>query len=108
MYLKKLYFLVLITIILILYGTCTEFPVDALPGPNNNLTPNPYQSYDAYAIFTGIHVMIFIGFGFLMVFLKTHSWTAVGFNYLASAYVILIAILFRGFWMGAFSQYKKI
>jgi hypothetical protein len=30
--------------------------------------------------------MIYIGFGFLMVFLKTGSWTAVGFNYLLSAW----------------------
>jgi ammonium transporter Rh len=59
-------------------------------------------------MFTGIHIMIFIGFGFLMVFLKTQSWTAVGYNYLASAYVIIISILFMGFWNGAFTYFKAI
>jgi len=42
--------------------------------------------------------MIFIGFGFLMVFLKTHSWTSVGYNYLIAAYALQITILFNGFW----------
>ena len=32
--------------------------------------------------------MIFVGFGFLMTFLKHHSWTSVGFNYLIAAYAI--------------------
>ena len=40
--------------------------------------------------------MIFIGFGFLMVFLKTHSWTSVGYNLLIAAYVLQITILFQG------------
>ena len=42
--------------------------------------------------------MIFIGFGFLMVFLKNNSWTSIGFNYLIAAWAIQITILFRGFW----------
>lgn len=42
--------------------------------------------------------MIFIGFGFLMVFLKTHSWTSVGYNYLIAAYALQITILFNGLW----------
>lgn len=32
--------------------------------------------------------MIFIGFGFLMVFLKSHSWTSVSLNMLISAFAI--------------------
>jgi len=42
--------------------------------------------------------MIFVGFGFLMVFLKTHSWTSVGFNYLIAAWSLQIAVLSVGFW----------
>jgi len=45
-----------------------------------------------------IHVMIFIGFGFLMVFLKTHSWSSVGFNYLIAAWTLQCGIVFQGFW----------
>ena len=42
--------------------------------------------------------MIFIGFGFLMVFLKSHSWTSVSYNLLIASFSVQIAILFNGFW----------
>jgi ammonium transporter Rh len=45
-----------------------------------------------------IHVMVFVGFGFLMVFLKTHSWSSIGFNFLIAAWAIQCTILFYGFW----------
>ena len=45
-----------------------------------------------YPVFQDVHVMIFIGFGFLMVFLKTHSWTSVGFNFLIAAYALQLTI----------------
>lgn len=41
--------------------------------------------------------MIFVGFGFLMVFLKTHSWTSVGFNFLIAAYALELTIPLQGF-----------
>jgi ammonium transporter Rh len=42
--------------------------------------------------------MIFVGFGFLMVFLKDNSWCSIGFNYLIACWAIQICILFNGFW----------
>lgn len=57
---------------------------------------NTVQRY--YPFFQDVHVMIFIGFGFLMVFLKSHSWTSVGFNFLIAAWCLQITILFAGFW----------
>jgi len=42
--------------------------------------------------------MIYIGFGFLMVFLKQHSWTSVGYNFIIAAYVAQLTILVVGFW----------
>jgi|LauGreDrversion4_2_1035121.scaffolds.fasta_scaffold371431_2 ammonium transporter Rh len=42
--------------------------------------------------------MIFVGFGFLMVFLKSNSWCSIGFNYLIACWAIQIALLFTGFW----------
>jgi len=32
--------------------------------------------------------MIFVGFGFLMAFLKSHSWTSVALNMLAAAIAV--------------------
>jgi ammonium transporter Rh len=42
--------------------------------------------------------MIYVGFGFLMVFLKKHCWTSVGFNYVIAAWSMQLAILLTGFW----------
>jgi len=49
--------------------------------------------------------MIFIGFGFLMVFLKNNSWTSIGFNYLIACWAIQITILYRGFWEQILAYY---
>lgn len=51
-----------------------------------------------YPIFQDVHVMIFVGFGFLMVFLKSHSWASVGFNYGIAAWALQITILITAFW----------
>jgi ammonium transporter Rh len=42
--------------------------------------------------------MIFVGFGFLMVFLKNNSWCSIGFNYLIACWAIQVTLLFNGFW----------
>lgn len=60
---------------------------------------------DHYAMFQDIHVMIFIGFGFLMVFLKSHSWGSIGFNYLVASWTVLICILIGGFWEQIINYY---
>lgn len=49
-------------------------------------------------MYQDVHVMVFIGFGFLMVFLKTHSWTSVGYNFLISAYCLQLSIIIVGVW----------
>lgn len=42
--------------------------------------------------------MIYVGFGFLMVFLKQHSWTSVGYNFLIAAYASQLTLLCQQFW----------
>jgi len=42
----------------------------------------------AYPYYMDTHIMIFVGFGFLMCFLKTGSWTAVTHNMLIAAFAI--------------------
>ena len=37
-----------------------------------------------YPQFQDVHIMIFIGFGFLMVFLKSHAWASVSLNLLVA------------------------
>lgn len=41
-----------------------------------------------YGMFQDVHVMIFIGFGFLMTFLSRHGFGSVGLNFMIAAFVI--------------------
>jgi len=52
---------------------------------------------DFYAMFQDIHVMMFIGFGFLMTFLKRYGFGSVGFNFLVAAFILQWATLTHGF-----------
>ncbi|KAM6202409.1 LOW QUALITY PROTEIN: ammonium transporter Rh type C [Rhynchocyon petersi] len=52
--------------------------------------------YYRYPSFQDVHVMIFVGFGFLMTFLQRYSFSAVGFNFLLAAFGIQWALLMQG------------
>lgn len=41
--------------------------------------------------------MVFVGFGFLMIFLRRYGFSALGYNFLLSALVIQWATLMQGF-----------
>lgn len=47
--------------------------------------------------FQDVHVMIFIGFGFLMTFLQRYGFSSVGFNFLIAALALQWATLMQGF-----------
>nr|XP_056712814.1 ammonium transporter Rh type A [Euleptes europaea] len=51
-----------------------------------------------YPFFQDVHVMIFIGFGFLMTFLKKYGFSSVGINLLIAALGLQWGILMQGFW----------
>lgn len=55
--------------------------------------------------FQDVHVMIFVGFGFLMTFLKRYGFGAVGFNFLLAAFGIQWALLMQG-WFHSFQNGK--
>ena len=57
-----------------------------------------------YPLFQDIHVMIFIGFGYLMTFLRKYGYTAVGFTFLIGAFVMQWHILNEDFWHAVFSR----
>lgn len=50
-----------------------------------------------YPFFQDVHVMMFIGFGFLMTFLKRYSFSSVAFNFIVAAFTLEWAILVRGY-----------
>ncbi|OQR69265.1 Rh-related protein-like, partial [Tropilaelaps mercedesae] len=49
-----------------------------------------------YPMFQDVNVMIFVGFGFLMTFLRQHGFSATGYTLLSSALAVQSAILIRG------------
>ena len=99
-------FLVCEAVCILFYGLFTEY--------GDLTSPHSTEADDAktadflqkkYALFQDVHVMIFVGFGFLMVFLKNNSWCSIGFNYLIACWAIQIAILFTGFWHNVAEYY---
>uniref|UniRef100_A0A8D0D2M6 Rh family B glycoprotein n=1 Tax=Sander lucioperca TaxID=283035 RepID=A0A8D0D2M6_SANLU len=56
--------------------------------------------YYRYPSFQDVHVMIFIGFGFLMTFLQRYGFSSVGFNFLIAAFSLQWATLMQGFFHG--------
>ena len=52
--------------------------------PTKNYDPNRDYVQNLYPCFQDIHVMVYIGFGFLMTFVKTMSFTALSFNWIIS------------------------
>jgi len=49
-----------------------------------------------YSFFQDVHVMVFIGFGFLMTFLRKYSYGAVGYNLFIAAVILQWATLING------------
>merc|ERR1719181_2731412 len=47
-----------------------------------------------YGMFQDVHTMIFIGFGFLMTFLKKYGYSSVGLNFLVAAVIFQWNLIF--------------
>ncbi|NXE35939.1 RHAG protein, partial [Ptilorrhoa leucosticta] len=77
--------LLLEVIIIVLYGIFVDY--DTSP-----------SARILYPHFQDVHVMIFVGFGFLMTFLKKYGFSSVGFNMLIAAFGLQWGILMQGFW----------
>ena len=61
------------------------------------LTSIDSQFAFVYTVFQDVHVMIFIGFGFLMTFLRKYGFSSVGFNFLVACFAIEWSMLGMGF-----------
>ena len=81
-------------ICIVFYGVFTEYHADA----NILLNNRSDRIYKLYGCFQDIHVMMFIGFGFLMTFLKKYWFSALGMNFWLAALTLQWYILTSGFW----------
>ncbi|XP_066466300.1 ammonium transporter Rh type B [Tiliqua scincoides] len=76
---------------------------DQLSRSNRSHLENEF--YMRYPSFQDVHTMIFVGFGFLMTFLKRYSYSSVGFNFVIAAFAIQWSVLIQGF-LHSFHQGK--
>lgn len=58
-----------------------------------------------YPLYTDLHVMVFVGFTFVLTFVKHYNWSAVGFGFLVACWALQITILCYGFWYNVCIQY---
>ncbi|KAK1889361.1 Ammonium transporter Rh type A [Dissostichus eleginoides] len=72
----------------------SDDPHDKASNKSDSKEPMPM---DLYPMFQDVHVMIFIGFGFLMTFLKRYGFSSVGINLLLAAFGLQWGLLMQGF-----------
>ncbi|XP_063786465.1 ammonium transporter Rh type C [Pseudophryne corroboree] len=98
-------------ILIILFGVFVRYDIDADPywelyRKKENITSDIENDfYYRYSSFQDVHVMIFVGFGFLMTFLKFYGFGGVAFNFLLAAFGVQWAILMQG-WFHTFEGGK--
>ncbi|KAM4826406.1 ammonium transporter Rh type C [Thomomys bottae] len=92
---------------LVLFGVFVRYDADAdahwreARGPGNGSGALDNEFYYRYPSFQDVHVMVFVGFGFLMTFLQRYGFGALGFNFLLAAFGIQWALLMQG-WFHSF------
>ena len=92
----EIVFFVIQAILIVLFGLFTTFgPADKLAF---ELSESDIAGLEIYPYYQDINVMMFLGFGFLMTFLRSHAWTSIGLNFLISVLVIQVYILSSGLW----------
>ncbi|XP_028997249.1 ammonium transporter Rh type A [Betta splendens] len=92
--------LVLEVITIILFGVFAVYDDGKGHGHDapSNQTHGDDNPMELYPMFQDVHVMIFIGFGFLMTFLKRYGFSSVGVNLLLAAFGLQWGLLMQGIW----------
>jgi ammonium transporter Rh len=84
-------------IFVVLFGAFADYGVEGRA--SNTGSENTMDKF--YPLYQDVHVMIFIGFGFLMTFLNKYGFSSVGYNFLIAAFTIQWSILVHGLFHGA-------
>jgi ammonium transporter Rh len=87
------------------------FAICAYGGETLDADSSPGSPTQAYNMFCGVAVMMFVGFGYLMTFMKWHGLTAVGFTMLVTAMGLQWAVLTESFfdqWMNNYPDWHYV
>ena len=79
------------------FGLFCEYGVEMEAGSDGGVA-------DYYAMFQDVHVMIFVGFGFLMTFLHKYTFSSVGLNFFLAALALQWTIFCVNFWKRAITD----
>ncbi|KAA0708948.1 Ammonium transporter Rh type [Triplophysa tibetana] len=95
--------LILEAVTIVLYALFVEYDTGDAHGHGGGHhaegnTTHPENPMTLYPMFQDVHVMIFIGFGFLMTFLKRYGFTSVGINLLLAAFGLQWGLLLQNVW----------
>lgn len=88
---------------IILFGILVDY--NNLANGNADPTLGADDMHNSYPLFQDVHVMIFIGFGFLMTFLRKHGYNSLGMTMLLATFTIQWYTLTAGFWHGVFKNH---
>jgi ammonium transporter Rh len=99
-------FSVMQVIMILLYFLFVEydFETDGNPKAAEGTDPTRQRLMNLYGWFQDVHVMIFIGFGFLMTFLRKNGFSSLGFNFLISVFALQWHILVGTFFEMAINE----
>jgi|JI10StandDraft_1071094.scaffolds.fasta_scaffold883555_1 ammonium transporter Rh len=59
-------------------------------------------SSQRYPGWQDVNVMMLIGFGYLMTFIRSYAWSAISYTFLINAFITQIYLLFENFWHKVF------
>jgi ammonium transporter Rh len=79
-------------IIIVIYGIFVRTEVH-----NSNV-----NNIDYYPMYQDINVMMLIGFGYLMTFIKHHLWSTLSYTFFINAVVVQLYMLLQPFWHHVF------
>ncbi|XP_044144760.1 ammonium transporter Rh type A [Bufo gargarizans] len=82
-------------LLIVLFGIFVRYDTQ---GHTTSQNATRSEFVDLYPFFQDVHVMIFVGFGFLMTFLKRYGFSSVGINLLIAAFGLQWGTLMQGLW----------
>lgn len=66
------------------------------------MEPSSALSTQRYPAFQDVNVMMLIGFGYLMTFIRSYAWSAISYTFLINAFISQYYILLDNFWHKVF------
>ena len=93
------FIMIALFVLFVRYDSKTVRPATADPTAAKDLVQSQYP------LFVDVHVMIFVGFGYLMTFLRRNMYMSVGMTFILACLCIQWYILCAGFWESVFDRH---